>query len=252
MYSKRMIYLFTLVTMTLVLAACGAPAAPEEADAPADEVVSEPTEAPAAEAEVESSSSSDTAAAPAEGMRTFTIVTEESSASYVVQEEFFAGALSKLGINAGNVEVTGTSADVAGQLQLDLGSDSPLGENQFTVNLNGFVTDQERRDNWLRDRGPQFGSASPAQFVATSIEGAPADYTEGQEITFTLNGDLTIRDTTNAVAFAVVATLNGDTITGVASTPSQLTDWNIEPPNFANTLSVADEFEIQLNFTAKE
>ncbi len=257
MLSKRLFYLSILTIVLLILAACGTSDSSQTADAPAEEVeVAEPTEAPPEEstesAEEAEEAPADSNAAAATGMRTFTIVPEESSASYVVQEEFLAGALSKLGINAGDVEVTGTSSDVTGQLQLDLGSDNPLGDNQFAVNLSTFATDQDRRDNWLRDRGPGFGSAPPAQFTATGIDGAPSSYTDGEEVTFTLSGDLTIRDVTNPVSFAVTATLSGDTITGSASTPSKLTDWNIEPPSFANTLTVADEFEIRLDFTARE
>lgn len=236
-----------LVFVVLLLAACGRSDDSQSSDETGQEEIVTSNEV----AEAEQSESTEPVSV-AEGMRVFTIVPEESSASYVVQEEFFAGALSKLGIDAGNVEVTGTTPDVTGQLQLDLGSENPLGDNQFAVNLSTFSTDQNRRDNWIRDEGPQFGSAPPAQFVATSIDNAPGDYTEGEEVSFTLNGDLTIKEVTNPVSFDVTATLSGDTITGTASTQSKLTDWNIEPPNFANTLTVADELEIRLNFKAKE
>lgn len=247
MFRKRWLNCILLVFIVLLLAACGGSDDEQSADESGQEDVVTSSDV----AQEEQSESAESVPV-AEGMRLFTIVPEESSASYVVQEEFLAGALSKLGIDAGNVEVTGTTSDVSGQLQLALGSENPLGDNRFSVNLSSFSTDQNRRDDWIREEGPQFGSAPPAQFVATSIDNAPSDYTEGEEVSFTLNGDLTIKEVTNPVSFDVTATLSGDTITGTASTQSKLTDWNIEPPNFANTLTVADELEIRLNFTAKE
>ena len=54
------------------------------------------------------------AAAPIGGQRTFVIAPAESKASYVVNEEFFAGALAKLGINAGKNVVTGSTQEITG------------------------------------------------------------------------------------------------------------------------------------------
>ena len=68
----------------LVLTACGGGPAPA---APATEVPA--ADQPAA------------APAPVGGQRTFVIVPEQSKASYLVNEEFFGGALDKLGIAAG-------------------------------------------------------------------------------------------------------------------------------------------------------
>ena len=64
-----------------------------------------------------------------------------------------------------------------------------------------------------------------------------------------MKGKLLLRQF-NAV-FDVTAILNGDTVTGVATADLRMTDFGIEPPNFANTLTVADEFQVQ-EFTAGE
>ena len=84
------------------------------------------------------------------------------------------------------------------------------------------------------------------------LEGAPTAYTEGEEVSFKLIGDLTVRETTQPATFDVTATLTGDTLTGVATTRLLMSGFGIEPPNFANTLTVADEFGIEVQFTAKE
>ena len=189
----------------------------------------------------------------AEGARRFVVVPAESSASYVVTEEFFAGALAKYGIDAGFNEVTGSTQEIAGELQLKV--DDPanaLAYGEFTVNLPSLTTDQDQRDSWIRDNALESNRYPEARFVASSIQNAPASYTDGSEVTFDLVGDLTVREVTLPVTFAVTATLTADTITGVATAPLQLTDFGFEPPSFANTLTVDNDFLLRIELTAKE
>ena len=186
-------------------------------------------------------------------IRTFRIVAEESQASYIVDEEFFSGALEKLGIEAGQAEVVGSTQNIEGQLQLNLADlSASLGTNRFTVDLATLATDQSRRDKWIRENGPEFNQFPLAEFVATSLIDTPATYTEGDEVQFKMSGDLTIRDVTQPVTFEVAAQLTNDTISGIATTQLLLSDFEIEPPSFANTLTVQDAFMIRVEFTAKE
>jgi polyisoprenoid-binding protein YceI len=230
-----------LSTIVLLLAACGgAPAAAPTAVPPA-------ATAPAAAA-----TASQPASAPVSGQRTFIIVPEESKASYLVDEQFFAGALEKLGVAAGEYDVVGSTQAIEGQLQLNLDDlASALGENSFTVQMNTFATDQRDRDNYIRTDGPRFDSYPQASFKATAIEGAPASYNEGDEVNFKLVGDLTVREVTQPITFDVTARLVGDTLTGVATARAKMSDFGIDPPNFANTLTVADEFGMEVVFAAK-
>ncbi len=103
----------------------------------------------------------------------------------------------------------------------------------------------------MRSNGPKLNDFPTAEFVATGVEGAPASYVEGQEVQFSLPGNLTLRNITQPVTFDVTATLQGDTITGTAMARALLSDFGIEPPNFANTLVVGDEFTIEVQFTAR-
>jgi hypothetical protein len=54
------------------------------------------------------------------------------------------------------------------------------------------------------------------------------------------------------VTLDVAAKVEGDTVTGVATADLKMTDFGIDPPNFANTLSVANEFQVRVEFTAQE
>ena len=249
---SRTMRMFPLALLAaLVLAACGG-----SQEAPAAATAAAPTAATVAATEAAPASAAETAteaaAGPVSGQRTFVIVPEQSKASYIVDESFFGGALAKYGIAAGNTKTTGGTQQITGQLQLNLDNlGAALGDNRFAVQLNTLVSDQDRRDQWIRDNGPSFNQFPEATFVAKSIEGAPAAYDNGQEVGFKLSGDLTVRNVTKPVTFDVNAKLAGDILSGTATTRVKLTDFSIDPPNFANTLTVEDEFTIQVDFVAK-
>ena len=245
--------LILVITATLLLvAACGG-----QSDAPAPEVSvaePEPTALPAEEASTQTESdaqeeTSDSNDQSAAGMRTFVIDPSASNASYLVDEEFLAGALDKLGISAGDYDVVGSTTDIEGRLEIDAAA-AAVGGGEFQVNLTTLKTNQDRRDNWIQDNGPKFGSFPLATFVIADVQGAPSSYSEGEEVSFQLIGEMTVRDVTQTVTFDVTAALNGDTLTGTALAPLKMTDFEIEPPNFANTLKVADDFFVQVDFTA--
>ncbi len=52
--------------------------------------------------------------------------------------------------------------------------------------------------------------------------------------------------------FGYNTSLSGDTLTGVATARLLMSSFGIEPLSFVNTLTVADEFGIEVKFTARE
>jgi polyisoprenoid-binding protein YceI len=189
------------------------------------------------------------------GMRTFVIVPEQSRASYHAKEEFFAGAMKLLGIKAGRVAAVGSTQAIDGKVLLDATRPVPiLGENIVTVRLTTLTSNQKKRDDYLReirdDGGPSFEAYPLATFKATEIT---SHVTEGQsgEIDYQLPGDLTVRDITRRVVFDVKGRAVGDTFSGVGRTQILLSDFGIGPIRFAEILSVADDVEIEVVFTAR-
>jgi polyisoprenoid-binding protein YceI len=257
MFARPMILATFLTVSLFVLAACGgAPAAApaEPTSEPVAEATQVPAEEEAAEAPAEAESAAEVPAdeaSAAAGTRTFVVVPDQSTASFLVDEEFLGGALDKLGIAAGKSDVVGSTQEVSGQFELDLDTGA-IAANEFTVQIDTLSTDQSRRDNWVREQAPGFAKFPTAVFVASSIENAPGEYSDGEEVTFQLSGDLSVRDVAVPITFNVTATLDGDTITGVALADSLLSDFGINPPNFANTLTVQDAFQIQMELTAIE
>ncbi len=239
MKTKQTLFWIVILLLTVVLVACGG----------SEEETAVPPTAPPAATEATEAAVDETDAA---GVRTFVVIPEESQASYIVNEEFFADALDKLGIEAGKQVIVGTTPGVTGEINLNLEGSDPLESAQFTVDMAGLKTDQDRRDEWLQENAIETDSFPQAMFTATSIEGLPESITEGEELNFQLVGDLTVRDVTNSVTFDVTAVLEGDTLQGTAVLPLKLTDFGIDPPDFANTLTVADAFRIEVELVARE
>jgi len=233
-----------LLMLAGLLAACGGGGAPAPTGVPQE--LGESGEPPL------SSGETVTLGVGADETHTFVVIVAESEARYVVNEEFFADALAKYGIQAGRVVVTGRTPGVGGELQLNFARPDLVEAASFTVDMAGLRTDRNLRDEWLQDNAIQTNLFPEARFMATSVSGLPDSYTEGQEISFQLHGDLTIRNTSNPVTFEVTATLSGDTIRGTAVRQMQMTDFGIEPPHFANTLTVANDFRIEISLVARK
>lgn len=243
---RKLLTALLIATLSIgILSGCGS-------STPEPTATAEPAAPPSTDA-ASDGSSTDTLATIDDGSRWFEILTEESMASYIVQEEFFSGALAKLGIEAGNQEITGSTQEISGELRIRLEEDrSEFISGQFTVDISQLATDREQRDEWIRDNALESNRYPIAVFTATAVEGAPALYTEGEETTFQLLGDLSVRDVTLPVAFDVTATLEGDMLNAVATTALKITDFGFDPPSFANTLTVADDFVIRVEIVAQE
>ncbi|MEM7111527.1 MAG: YceI family protein [Chloroflexota bacterium] len=211
---------------------------------PTAEIVAEPT---AAAAEEEPVSTNDD-----EVGRRFTIVPESSQASYSVGEEFFANAVERLGVELGTTVTVGSTNEVEGSFTLDFAQPFPLLENHFVVNIQSLTSDQPRRDERLREQGLNSNRFPLAEFVANGVEGFPENYSEGEEITFDLVGEMTIREVTNPMVFTVTAVLSNSQLAGTAVGTMLMTDYGFEPPSIGDFFTVEDEVLLTVEFVAAE
>lgn len=86
---------------------------------------------------------------------------------------------------------------------------------------------------------------------ATAVNDLPASTTIGEELTFTVAGDLTIRDVTQPVTFDVMATLISETqLAGTASTTISHTNFGLVIPQVRNVANVEEEVELYIDFVA--
>lgn len=174
--------------------------------------------------------------------KTFVIVPEQTTAQYSIDEVFIDQN------NRLNTAV-GKTNKVEGTLVLNFADPAASELGQFTVDISTLQSDSSRRDNAIRDRWLESARYPTATFVATEIRNFPPDAKEGEAISFQIVGDMTVRQTTREQVWDVTATLNGDTLTGTATTFLLLADYGVPVPEILGMLKVTDGLTATLNFT---
>jgi polyisoprenoid-binding protein YceI len=182
-------------------------------------------------------------AQPTSSMRTFRIVPAQTEASYEVQEQFLDRSLPNKAI--------GKTSDVEGEFQFS-SDGKPTGQvTKITVDLRTLTSDSGMRDRRIRQQWLESNKYPFAEFVSTGVEGVPESYGAGQQVSFKLLGNMTIRDVTRPITFDVTGKLDGDMVTGTATTQILMKDFGFDPPNVAGILTVQDGVTITVNFTAE-
>ena len=171
----------------------------------------------------------------------YEIVSEESEARYLVEEEL-AGVGATTAIGRTNAFIGSILFDEEGM---------PLPCSQFFVDLRTLTSDEPRRDNYLYNNTLETQTYPLASFVLTGVEGLEGALEEGKETTLTLLGDLTIHGVTRAVAWQATVTLDGDQLTGSATLPFEMPDFDIEPPRVGAVVSLDETVTLEIDVTAQ-
>lgn len=148
--------------------------------------------------------------------------------------------------NRANTAV-GRTPDVTGTLGL---SGTQITSVEITANLQTLHSDDNRRDGQLGRQGIETDQFPKATFkLTTPIElgFTPAD---GQTITATATGELTLHGVTKTVEVPIQAEVSGNVVTVAGSIEIQFADYGITPPSSFVVLSVEDHgtVEFQLHF----
>lgn len=150
--------------------------------------------------------------------------------------------------------IVGTTSEVAGRIRLDRDDLAATVLSDIVINARTFATDSSNRDRAMR--GPiVLDSASDEfeliTFSPTSVDGLGGPAVVGEELGFTITGDLTIKGVTNPVTFDVVASLAGEAeLVGTATASVDRTEWGIDIPSIATVADVTEEVLLTLEFTA--
>ncbi|MDR7402681.1 MAG: YceI family protein [Armatimonadota bacterium] len=183
------------------------------------------------------------AAAPAAVQR-FVLVPGESQALYRVGETLFREG------NRFNVAVGVTTA-VRGEILVDRASPANSRVGPIQVDISQLRSDSPRRDAAIRERWLESARFPTAEFTSTRIDGLPARYEDGREVSLRVTGDLKIREVVRPVTFAATVRLTGQELRGVATARILMTDFGFEPPSILGVLRAQNEVEIEVRFVAR-
>lgn len=145
----------------------------------------------------------------------------------------------------------GVTQGISGEVTIDRSAPQNSSLGPVTVDISQLTSDQPRRDSTIRDRFLESARFPQAIFTPTSIEGLPATIQEGVDIPLRINGDLKIRAVTKPVTFDTVVQLQGDSLTGQATTQILMSDYGFGPISIAGIVNTEDQVKVTFDFVAR-
>lgn len=194
-----------------------------------------PTDAPAA-----TPAGSDAGASG--DVKLYRIDASQSEVRYEVGETLFNQN------NRFNVAV-GRTKGIAGDILVNFAQPSSSQIGEIVIDVSQFTSDESRRDNFIRRNGLQSSRYPTARFVATAIDGLPAQVAVGDQVTFTISGDLTVKETMRSVTWNITLMLEEGRLVGSASTEILLSDFGAGPLQLP-MLATEDQAKLFLDFVA--
>ncbi|MCX7853276.1 MAG: YceI family protein [Caldilineales bacterium] len=175
------------------------------------------------------------------GLIVFTIVPAESEARFLIDEV----------LRGQPKTVVGVTNQVAGELAVDPAHPTGAVVGPIVVNARTLVTDNNFRNNAIKNRILLTNTYEFVTFEPTAIRGLPTTVTIGQPFEFEIEGHLTITDETRTVVFAVTVTpVSAERIEGLARTTILWRDFGLFIPDSPSVDTVADEVTLELEFVA--
>jgi polyisoprenoid-binding protein YceI len=229
-------------------AAIEATAVPAEAaampEAPAEEVTTEATEEITEEASAEATEAPMEEAAGTTGSMTFVIDSAQSEARFTLTEVLM-GSLTT---------VTGRGNGVEGEITVNFDEYSQSTVSPIIIDASLLATDNNMRNGQIRRAVLRTNQAEYQYitFTPTSIEGYPStDAVVGEPFMLTVNGDLTIVDSTMPASFEVTVTPVSETeIQGRAATTILRNDFDLQIPSVPSVANVSEEVLLEFDFVA--
>jgi|GEM_PF-414439 polyisoprenoid-binding protein YceI len=151
------------------------------------------------------------------------------------------------------VDVVGTTSDVGGDFIVDFANPAASAVGQIVINARTLQTDNNFRNQAIRSEILRSAQADYEFiiFTPTSLAGlGTAPVALGSTVSFQINGDLTIVDTTLPVTFDAVVTVDQNVITGTATTVVRWADFGLRIPSVPGVANITDEVTLAISFTA--
>lgn len=174
-------------------------------------------------------------------LQVYEISQDESEVSFTLQED----------LSGIRTTVVGLSNQVAGQIAANLNDLSTAQVGIIQVNARTLLTDNNFRNNAIRNQILDTNQYEFITFTPTAINGLPDSVPVGETVSFEVVGDLTIRDITNEVVFTVTVTaVSEDRLEGTASTQVLRGDYNLVIPQVQGVANVTDEVLLEITLVA--
>lgn len=171
----------------------------------------------------------------------FQLVPAESEARYRAREQLLGRSLPN--------DAVGRTNAVEGQIVFNSDGTIDSERSRFTVDLRTLQSDEARRDNYIKQNTLEVDQYPNAEFQPTAASGLPWPLPTSGQLQFQLEGNLTVHGVTKPVTWNVQAMVDGDRITGTATTQVTFEDFGMTPPRVPVVLSLEETITLELDFT---
>ena len=146
-------------------------------------------------------------------------------------------------------DAVGKTSAVSGSLVINSDGTIVSDQSKIVVDLTGLKSDKDRRDGFVQRNVLETGAFPTAEFVPTQVSGLPSPLPTSGDLTFQLIGNLTVHGVTRTAAWNVTAkAVEGNELTGTATTAFTFADFNLTQPRVPVVLSIADNITLELDF----
>ena len=182
---------------------------------------------------------------PGDVSGTWTVDAETGEFDYESATGTFAGIrIEEELASIGSTTAVGRTGDVTGTVVIE---GTTVTSADIEVDVSTITTNESRRDNKVQ-QALETSRFPTATFSLTRPIDLGADATNGEAVSVTASGDLTVHGVTTPVEIPIEAKLVGDTIVMTASRELTFSDYGVEVPESPIVLSVSDVgiLELQL------
>jgi polyisoprenoid-binding protein YceI len=165
----------------------------------------------------------------------------QSEVHYEVNETFVQGSRLNTAI--------GRTKGIAGDILVNTDQPAKSQIGPIVINVSQFTSDQDRRDNFIRSNNLQSSKYPTATFVMRAIDGLPAQVKAGDQVSFTMTGDLTVKQTTKPVTWNVTLKYEAQQLSGSAMTNIKMSDFGVGPIQIP-LLATEDNVKLVFDFVA--
>jgi polyisoprenoid-binding protein YceI len=169
-------------------------------------------------------------------------IADGSVARYVVGEQL-------AGISVPN-DAIGETSDVNGTIVFNADGTLQPGRSFISADLRTLQSDEERRDNYIRQNSLESNAYPTAVFLVQEVKGLTWPLPQDGEVSFQLVGSMSLHGVTSPLTWDVTAQFGPDEVTGQSRTVFTFDQFDIDKPSVFLVLSVEDEIRLELDFTA--
>jgi polyisoprenoid-binding protein YceI len=145
-------------------------------------------------------------------------------------------------------DAVGETRSVTGAVSFDNAGNVIRDASKFTLDAGTFVSDQNRRDGYVRGRILDANTYPSVTLVPTEIKGVKLPLPKTGSSPIEMKADLTVRGVTRPTVWAGTAEFKDGQVTGTAATSFTFDDIKLDQPRVPVLLSVADTIKLELDF----